>query len=50
MGRVVSRTEIIDLSLPAEEGPSEAISPKVIHQGHKETASLLARLFRVRSG
>jgi len=37
--------EIIDLSVPTEESPSEALSLKVAHQGHQETAPVLAKFF-----
>lgn len=40
-----SRIEIIDLSVPTEESPSEALSLKVVHQSHQETAPVLAGFF-----
>lgn len=39
------KVEIIDLSVPTEESPSEAIGLKVVHEGHKESAPLLAKFF-----
>jgi len=40
-----SKMEIIDLSVPTEESPSEALSLKVVHQRHQETAPVLAKFF-----
>jgi len=37
--------QIIDLSVPTEESPSEALSLKVVHQSHKDTAPILAGFF-----
>lgn len=37
--------KIIDLSVPTEESPSEALALKVTHQDHKETAPVLAKFF-----
>ncbi len=39
------KIEIIDLSVPTEESPSEALSLKVVHQSHKDTAPVLAKFF-----
>ncbi len=44
------KTTIIDLSVPTEESPSEALSLKVVHQSHKETAPVARGLFRVQGG
>jgi len=40
-----SRIEIIDLSVPTEESPSEALSLKVTHQSHEDSAPTLAGFF-----
>jgi len=39
------KIQIIDLSVPTEESPSEALSLKVVHQSHEETAPVLAGFF-----
>jgi len=39
------KIQIIDLSVPTEESPSEALSLKVVHQSHEETAPMLAGFF-----
>lgn len=39
------KIKIIDLSVPTEESPSEALSLKVVHQSHEETAQALAEFF-----
>jgi len=42
---VNGKRKIIDLSVPTEESPSEALSLKVVHQSHEETAPVLAEFF-----
>jgi len=42
---VSGKIKIIDLSVPTEESPSEALSLKVVHQDHRETAPVLAGFF-----
>ncbi|MFH1349632.1 MAG: cyclase family protein [Pseudomonadota bacterium] len=39
------KIKIVDLSVPTEESPSEALSLKVVHQSHEETAPMLAEFF-----
>ena len=42
------KVQIIDLSVPTDESPSEALSLKVVRQGHKDTAPVLAGFFGCR--
>ncbi|MBE9570141.1 MAG: cyclase family protein [Proteobacteria bacterium] len=39
------KIKIIDLSVPTEESPSEALSLKVVRESHQETAHVLADFF-----
>ncbi|HOF04940.1 MAG TPA: cyclase family protein [Syntrophales bacterium] len=42
------KMQIIDLSVPTEESPSEALSLKVVRQSHRDTAPVLAGFFGCR--
>jgi len=41
----MKKTKIIDLSVPTEESPSEAIGLKVVHESHQDNAAVLANFF-----